>query len=71
MSLKVNVSPEEALSYRTPMKVCCVNVHRDGNAFAVCPRCESCMEYDYQNFCNCCGQALNWQDYSKACVLYR
>lgn len=71
MSLKVNISPEEALSYRTPMKVCNVCVHHDDTAFAVCPRCDSCMEYDYQNFCNCCGQALNWRGYSKACVLCR
>ena len=47
-----------AFTYRTPKSVTKVRIHRDRNCFAVCPRCNNSIEYEYQLFCGCCGQHL-------------
>ena len=49
-----------AFTYRIPKYVTKVRIHRDRNCFAVCPRCSNSIEYEYQLFCGCCGQHLEW-----------
>ena len=45
-------------TFRAPKPVTKVRIHRDRNLYAVCPRCDNSMEYEYQLYCNCCGQHL-------------
>ena len=45
-------------TFRAPKPVTKVRIHRDRNMYAVCPRCDNSMEYEYQLYCNCCGQHL-------------
>lgn len=49
-----------SLTYRVPKPVTKVRIYRDKNCYAVCPRCNSSIEYEYQLFCGCCGQHLEW-----------
>ena len=49
-----------AFTYRIPKSVTKVRIHRDRNCFAVCPRCNNSIEYEYQLYCGCCGQHLEW-----------
>ena len=41
-------------------------IYRDRNMYAVCPRCDNAMEYEYQLYCNHCGQHLEWSKYDEA-----
>ena len=64
---------EEALQYRTPMRVREIMVFPDMRgrpAFAVCPRCGITMEREYMSYCDRCGQCLNWRDFKKAAIIY-
>ena len=59
----------DAVSYRTPMPVCRYRVEPgllSPSRYAVCPRCGEAIEFDYQHFCGCCGQMLDWTDYEHA-----
>lgn len=53
-------------TFRMPKRVTKVRIYRDRNMFAVCPRCSTSMEYEYQLYCNCCGQCLDWSKYDEA-----
>jgi predicted amidophosphoribosyltransferase len=67
---------EEELQYREPMQVSEIVVFRfnphdfSENAYPLCPRCGCPLEYDYQHFCEQCGQKLKWTYYYKAKVTY-
>lgn len=63
-------STEEAeLSYRVAMPVVqCVRV-QCGMICPVCPRCEMCLDREYQAFCDSCGQKLNWEMFDEATVV--
>ena len=41
----------------------------DMSGYYVCPRCHVPMEFDFQNYCSHCGQALDWKRYYKAKVV--
>ena len=62
---------DEALSYRTPMTVVDAVCFPQNNIYPRCPRCQSTMERDYQNYCDRCGQALAWNKYAKAALVYK
>lgn len=49
-----------APSYRIPKKVKKIRVYPDNCFFGVCPRCNKSIDREYQDFCNCCGQRLDW-----------
>ena len=49
-----------APSYRIPKKVKKIRVYPDNCFFGVCPRCNNSIDREYQDFCNCCGQRLDW-----------
>ena len=74
---KLNITPRTVFcellfspTFRLPMRVTVVYVYRNGYAFPCCPRCKSGMEYEYQFFCNRCGQRLNWRNFSHARAKY-
>ena len=47
-------------TYRLPKPVTGVRIYRDKNIFSVCPRCDVCIEREYQEYCHRCGQYLDW-----------
>lgn len=55
-----------AHTYRIPKSVIKVRIYKDKNSFAVCPRCDNSMEYEYQLYCGCCGQHLEWSKFDEA-----
>ena len=62
---------EKVISYRRPMKVRSVRYYKsipELYSFPLCPRCERPMNREYQAFCEHCGQALDWKQFSKAIV---
>lgn len=48
------------LGFRQALPVTEVRLFRDGWTYPVCPRCKITMEREYQNFCDRCGQRLDW-----------
>lgn len=59
-------------SFREPMPVTqirCFHFLHGLTTFPVCPRCGSTMEREYQAYCDCCGQYLDWRDFPKATIL--
>ena len=49
-----------APSYRIPKRVRKIRIYPDNCYFGVCPRCNNSLDREYQTFCNCCGQRLDW-----------
>ena len=47
-------------TYRLPRTVTAVRIFRDENILSVCPRCDVCIEREYQEYCHRCGQCLDW-----------
>ena len=47
-------------TYRLPRTATAVRIYRDKNIFSVCPRCDVCIEREYQWYCHRCGQYLDW-----------
>lgn len=47
-------------TYRLPKTVTTVRIYRDENIFSICPRCDVCIEREYQGYCHRCGQYLDW-----------
>lgn len=59
-------------SYRTPMKIIESKkfpVYKDTSIYYVCPRCKITLEREFMNFCDRCGQCLDWKGYRKAKVI--
>ena len=57
-------------SYRPKMPVAEAVLFLDGNRYYVCPRCRATMEREFMNFCDRCGQHLDWNGYKKAKLVY-
>lgn len=57
------------IAYRLPLAVQEVRVFSNGNSFPVCPKCGLTLEREYMNFCDRCGQKLDWKEYEKAVVV--
>ena len=47
-------------TYHLPKTVTAVRIYRNKNIFSVCPRCDVCIEREYQGYCHRCGQYLDW-----------
>ena len=62
------IDPEE-VSYRLPLAVQKVLVLPGGYSYPVCPKCGLTLEREYMNFCDRCGQRLDWREYKKAVVV--
>ena len=56
--------------YRMKMPVTEVMLFPDGNSYYICPRCHITMEREFMNFCDRCGQHLDWKGYKKARIVY-
>lgn len=59
-------------SYRIPMPVAELKVFPECHcqpAYYVCPRCRLTMEREFMNFCDRCGQRLDWRDYENAKIV--
>ena len=51
----------EAISFRLPRPVRKLVQYRDRQAtYPICPRCSHAVDREYMNFCDRCGQRLNW-----------
>lgn len=60
-------------SYRIPMPVSELKVFPDcmgRPAYYVCPRCGLTMEREFMNFCDRCGQRLDWRGYRHVRIVY-
>ena len=55
-----------SLTYRMHMHVTKVRIYKDRNMFAVCPRCNSSVEFEYQRYCSSYGQHLEWTKLEEA-----
>lgn len=47
-------------TYRLPMILNTACSYKDRNCFAICPRCKSAIEYDFQSYCGNCWQYIDW-----------
>ena len=57
---KRNLSNPSFELYRTPMLVSQCSCRKNGDVFPICPRCDMALERSYQQYCDRCGQALDW-----------
>lgn len=70
MSLdKMQVVDRNEVSYRRPLAVKKVLVYHGGYSYPVCPKCNMTLDREYMNFCDRCGQMLDWKGYRKAVVV--
>ena len=63
------ITPEEAVTYRTPLRVTRIFQTAYDDYFPICPRCNKTLEREYQSFCDRCGQKLSWRRFSRAKVV--
>ena len=57
---------KDSLGFRTPMKVYEATFFEREGYYPLCPQCHRSLEREYQNYCDRCGQALNWKGYAQA-----
>ena len=62
------IDPEEA-AYRLPLTVQKILVFPNGDSYPVCPKCDVTLEREYMNFCDRCGQKLDWKEFGRAEVV--
>ena len=55
----------QGILYRTPLKICEVRLYGTAR-YPVCPRCQCTLDREYQNYCDRCGQALDWREFDQA-----
>ncbi len=63
------ISYDDAILFRTPVKVNEIMLMANGSEFPVCPRCKVTLDREYQRYCDRCGQHLSWKAYSKARIV--
>lgn len=59
------IDPEE-IAYRLPLAVHKVLMFPNGDSYPVCPKCSVTLEREYMNFCDRCGQRLDWEKFGEA-----
>lgn len=52
-----------ALLYRIPKAVTEVRVYARGDSYPVCPSCRRSLDREYVDFCDRCGQRLDWGEF--------
>ena len=57
------------LTYRQPKEVTKIILFENDDCFPVCPRCNISLEREYMNYCDYCGQRLEWNNYSAAVLI--
>ena len=63
-------APISAVLYRIPLPVTEIMVFLHGDSYPVCPRCDCTLEREYMNFCDRCGQRLDWTSFEYARIIY-
>jgi predicted amidophosphoribosyltransferase len=58
------------LSYRIPMPVVEVLLFSNGDSYPICPRCDEPTDREYMQFCDQCGQRLNWDGFDRATIIH-
>ena len=53
---------KNALSYRSPFPVTEFRI-QGRNVYSICPRCGITLDREYMQFCDRCGQQLDWSQY--------
>lgn len=62
-----NEFAQEAVSYRTKLPVKEIYLYeKEDSIYPLCPRCKETIDRDYVKYCSCCGQRLQWTDWTKA-----
>lgn len=51
---------EQELNKSIPMLVEKAIVYKNGDAYWICPNCNTTFEREYQKYCDRCGQHLKW-----------
>lgn len=46
--------------FRSPMQVDKIILHKSGDSYPICPRCDCSLDREYMRFCDRCGQRLSW-----------
>lgn len=59
----------DAVTYRVPLLVTKVMAYAN-TTYPVCPRCAMSLDREYMNFCDRCGQKLNWIFFEYARIIY-
>ena len=54
----------DPVSYRLPLPITEVVVLKSGSCYPRCPRCELSIDREYMNFCDRCGQRLEWREFA-------
>lgn len=60
------------LAYRSPMCVIAVRSYRSypaDNGYPICPRCDASLDREYQQYCDRCGQCLDWSAFARDEIL--
>lgn len=60
-----------AISFRISLPVTKITVRTRGDCYPVCPRCKCSLDREYMNFCDRCGQKLDWSLFSFGEILSR
>lgn len=57
-------------SYRVPLLVTKIKLYLGWQlSFPVCPKCKMTLEREYQNYCDRCGQCLDWSKFDDAEII--
>lgn len=59
-----------AALYRIPLPVTEIMVFLHGESYPVCPRCNCTIGREYMNYCDRCGQCLDWTAFDFARLVY-
>lgn len=66
----MKIEKEDPVSFRKPLAVLQMLQLENGTVFPVCPRCRSSLDREYVNYCDRCGQRLDWKRLSSAEIIY-
>ena len=58
----------DAMSYRLPLSIKEKYVLANHDSYPICPRCNISLDREYVQYCDRCGQHLDWRDYNKATI---
>lgn len=70
MSKKTLFLAQNELNFRKPLPVTQIYVFRRDGSYPVCPQCAISLEREFQNFCDRCGQRLDWKQFKNAQIIY-
>lgn len=66
----MKVEAEDPASFRKPLAVLQLLQLENGTIFPVCPRCRCSLDREYMNYCDRCGQHLNWKRLRHAEIIH-